>query len=66
MTVRRNKQIMVIIFLIMISLPVLFLNHNPSKILVIENRVVAKPPMVFRPDGSININRGFFLILRIT
>lgn len=56
------KTTFIVIFGILLSLPLLFLNTDPKKILYLENRGVTKKPEKFMPkdvENWINDNIGF-------
>lgn len=56
------KKTFIVLFIILLSLPLLFFNTDPKKVLFLENRGVAKKPEKFIPkevQNWVNDNLGF-------
>lgn len=44
----------IVIFALMLSLPILFINHEENKASKIENKMLAQRPELYLEDGSLN------------
>lgn len=51
---RRINILSILIFVLIISLPIIFLNKNPEKISVVENKKLTSFPKLYINDGKLN------------
>jgi hypothetical protein len=47
------QKITIIIFVVLLALPIVFMNHDPNHIITLENKIAAKIPVLFS-GGSLN------------